>query len=905
MSASESPRATTDSAPFEPSHSHRGKLKVYLGFAPGVGKTCAMLNEAHELQRQGLNVMVGVVETHGRKRTAELVEGLTVIPRKKTTYRGRVFEELDVDACLALAPDVLLVDELAHTVVTGDAEFAATEVSQKRWQDVYTLLDAGIDVISTLNIQHLESLNDVVAAVTNTRQRETIPDQVLRDTDHIELVDLSPDSLRIRLARGEIYHGAMATKALENYFRLGNLTALRELALLWLADKVEEGLAAYRENHEIDSTWPTRERLIVAVSGSDGSEALIRRAARIAGRVSGREMVAVYVASNEGLTSNQTPSALRRLQELVEDLNGQWRVLIGDDVAGTLLEYARSINASQLVIGRRPRWGHTLANGVAERVIDGSGTIDVHIVSLSSSDDPQPKRPRRGTIFGRVRLLTGWFAALLFPPGFTVLMLLFNPEEKFLSPILLGFLTIVVFSAIAAGVWPALLAVISGSLLANWFFTAPTHTLSITEPESITSVGFFIIIALTVAYIVDYAERRADEAKRRQTQAVIMADLARGVIYEGADLKSLLRRLGETFSLDKVLLQRYSSEDKKWWTIESNAESSDVVVAQQKSRAGESANHVGIGDSLRLVIGNRELSPSEIDMIEAHGARITAILDRQEMEAMRRATSALESSNRVGSTLLTAVSHDLRTPLAGITTAVSGLTLGDVEISEADRQALINTIESSAHRLEIVINHLLDMSRLNTGMLRPNSQAIDVADIVDAALDEHSVSAGGVRVDIPVTLPPILADYGLIQRVLANVIANAVNHGAGTHIDITAREAHQALLTSMAHAKDAPSSVVADDAASIGPSGRRDDHNIVQIRIADHGPGIPRDQWDSLFLPFQRLSDDALGLGLGLAVARGFTEAMGGHIYPAETPGGGATIVIEMPCAPTPEGGKQ
>lgn len=374
MNAAEPP----EGAPAAPA---RGKLKIYLGFAPGVGKTCAMLHEAHELAAQGRDVLVGVVEDHGRPRTAALVEGLEVLPRlPHRAATSAQYGELDVAAVLSARPDTVLVDELAHTVVGGPG---APET--KRWQDVHRLLDAGIDVLSTLNIQHVESLNDVVFAITGVRQRETLPDRVLREADQIELVDLSPDTLRVRLAQGLIYRPESAQRALHNYFRLGNLTALRELALLWLADKVEEGMAQYCAEQGIRASWPTRERVVVGVSGAPGSEALIRRGARIAGRVADRELVVVH-ATVEDSPAPCAPEDLRRLQRLTEDLGGTWRVISGDDVADTLLGFAHAQGASQLVIGLGPRrlrpWGLGARRAqLSRQIINQAGQVDVHIVA--------------------------------------------------------------------------------------------------------------------------------------------------------------------------------------------------------------------------------------------------------------------------------------------------------------------------------------------------------------------------------------------------------------------------------------------------------------------------------------------------------------------------------------------
>lgn len=862
----------------------RGTLKVYLGFAPGVGKTCAMLNEAHDLQSRGIDVLVGLVEDHGRERTKSLIDGLPVLPRKEFSYRGGTYTDLDVDAALAAHPNTILVDELAHTVVSPDAaaassdsSAASTEVDQaegrgvasdqlaepekKRWHDVYTLLDAGINVISTMNIQHLESLNDVVAAVTGTRQRETVPDQVLRDADEIELVDLTPDALRIRLARGEVYRQQQAETALNNYFKVGNLTALRELALLWLADKVEEVLETYRKTNNEQKHWPTRERVVVAVQGDSGSEAIIRRGARVTGRVAGREMIVVHVAGEDDALATDTPKRLRRLQELTDSLGGQWRVVVGDDVADSLLEFARAVNASQLVIGLGGRISRIFGGGLSGRIIDGSGPIDVHIVStLEQEKKTEKKRLQTTGRFSVMRLVTGWIIALAGPFLLTAAAVPLNLEQSYLGALLLGFLTIVVFAALAGGMLPALAAVVIGSLLANWFFTKPTHTFTVTEPESLTQIIFFFIIAAAVAWVVELSERRRALATQRLGQAMVLSDLARGVVHDGDDIPQLLNRLCQTFQLRRVDLQRYSTERKMWVTLETT-DPNGISTPW----AGEST-HVGVGDGLRLLVGGGELSPQQFSMIEAHGARITAIIDRQEIDAMRRATAALEAGNRVGTALLTAVSHDLRTPLAGIKAAVSGLTMDDIELDDESRQLLIETIESSTDRLETVIGNLLDMSRLNSNTVTIRNRAVDVAEVIEAVCAELPEAASHITVELPDDARPVRGDAGLVQRILSNIVINA--------------------------RKYAPDSDLLIKEQAVG--------DTVEISVIDHGPGIPDDKIQEIFMPFQRLGDqnaNSVGLGLGLAVAQGFAEAMDGSVRAEHTPGGGATLVLTLPAA--------
>ncbi|SFO46563.1 Universal stress protein family protein [Geodermatophilus obscurus] len=439
----------------------RGTLRVYLAAAPGVGKTFAVLGEAHRRAARGADVVVGLVETHGRRHTAEQLAGLEVLPRRRVAHHGVVLEELDVEAVLARRPEVVVVDELAHTDAPGSRH-------AKRWEDVDELLEAGISVLSTVNVQHLESLTDVVASITGVVQQETVPDEVVRRADQVELVDMSPEALRRRMAHGNVYPAERVDAALGNYFRVGNLTALRELALLWLADRVDEGLRRYRAEHAIDAVWEARER-VVALTGGPESETLVRRAARVARR-SGGELLAVHVVSADGLTG-APPTALRGLRELTESLGGSWHQVVGDDVAATLLEFARGSDATQLVVGtsRRSRWARALRRGIGGSVVTDSGDIDVHIVTHAAAGSRGWRLP---PLTGALTARRRWLALLLGLAGVPALtaLCLAGGAAVSLPLVLLAFLLLVLAVALVGGLWPALAAAVLGGLAENWFF---------------------------------------------------------------------------------------------------------------------------------------------------------------------------------------------------------------------------------------------------------------------------------------------------------------------------------------------------------------------------------------------------------------------------------------------------
>ncbi|PLW64452.1 histidine kinase, partial [Streptomyces sp. DJ] len=537
----------------------RGTLRIYLGAAPGVGKTYAMLSEAHRRAERGTDVVVGFVESHGRPRTEALLHGLEVVPRRGITHRGAVFTEMDLDAVLARRPAVALVDELAHTNVPGSR-------NAKRWQDVDELLDAGIDVVSTVNIQHLESLGDVVQAITGVRQRETVPDEVVRRADQIELVDMSPEALRRRMAHGNVYSADRVDAALSNYFRPGNLTALRELALLWTADRVDEYLQRYRADHGISSTWQARERIVVGLSGGPEGSTLIRRAARMAAKGSGSEVLALYVARSDGLTS-ASPEELAVQRTLVEDLGGTFHSVIGDDVPTALLEFARGVNATQIVLGasRRRAWQYVLGPGIGATVARESGPdLDVHIVTHEHAAKGRGLPMTRGARLGRSRVVAGWLTGTAGPALLALALTAAAPGPGFANAMLL-FLTLTVAAALLGGLLPALASAVVGSLLLNYFFAPPVRTWTVAQPENILAIAVFVVVGSSVASVVDLAARRTQQTARLRAEAEILSFLAGSVLRGETALPALLERVRETFGMESVaLLER--TEDRGRWT---------------------------------------------------------------------------------------------------------------------------------------------------------------------------------------------------------------------------------------------------------------------------------------------------------------------------------------------------
>ncbi|KUN09860.1 histidine kinase [Streptomyces yokosukanensis] len=833
----------------------RGRLRIYLGAAPGVGKTYAMLSEAHRRIERGTDCVVAFVEHHHRPRTEVMLHGLEQVERRELEYRGSVFTEMDVDAVLARRPQVALVDELPHTNIPGSR-------NAKRWQDVEELLAAGIDVISTVNIQHLESLGDVVESITGVRQQETVPDEVVRRADQIELVDMSPQALRRRMAHGNIYKPDKVDAALSNYFRPGNLTALRELALLWVADRVDEYLNEYRREHRVSTIWGSRERIVVGLTGGPEGRTLIRRAARLAEKGAGGEVLAVYISRSDGLTS-ASPKELAVQRTLVEDLGGTFHHVVGDDIPAALLDFARGVNATQIVLGvsRRRSWQYAFGPGVGATVARESGPdLDVHLITHDEVGKGRGLPVARGARLGRARVIAGWAVGVLGPALLTGLLTGAAPSVGLANDMLL-YLTLTVASALLGGLFPALASAVVGSLLLNWYFTPPVHTLTIADPNNIVAIAIFIGVAVSVASVVGTAARRTHQAARLRAESEILSFLAGNVLRGETGLEELLERVRETFGMESVALLERTGETAPWTCAGS--------VGPDPARIPEDADvDVPVGDHMALSLRGRVLPAADRRVLAAFAAQAAVVLDRQRLQHEADRAKELAEGNRIRTALLAAVSHDLRTPLAGIKAAVTSLRSDDVEWSEQDRADLLEAIEEGADRLDHLVGNLLDMSRLQTGTVTPIIRETDLDEVVPMALG--GVPEDSVDLDIPETLPMVYVDRGLLERAVANVVENAVKYSPpGERVLVSA-------------------SALADR---------------VEVRVVDRGPGVPDEAKDRIFEPFQRYGDAprGVGVGLGLAVARGFAESVGGSLLAEDTPGGGLTMVLAVPTAPERE----
>lgn len=847
----------------------RGSLRIYLGAAPGVGKTVAMLDEAHRRLSRGTDVVVGYVETHGRAHTAVMLEGLEILPRRAVEYRGSRLTELDVAAVLERHPQVVLVDELAHTNVPGSvapsgdgAGDASRDEHEKRWQDVEEILEAGIDVVSTVNIQHLESLNDVVESITGIRQQETVPDEVVRRADQVELVDMSPEALRRRMAHGNIYGPDKVDAALANYFRTGNLSALREIALLWLADRVDEALERYRADQGIRDHWPTRERVVVALTGGAGSETLLRRGARIATRAAGGDLIACHVRSSEGLTSTD-PAVLARLHRLARDLGAEFQDVSGQDVAEAILDHARGVNATQIVVGvsRRSRWQQILRPSIASEVADGSGDIDVHLVPHEGSKIGS-RRPSATGLPPR-RVVAGMLFAVVALIGLTA-VLVATQEGHTLSLDLLLYLALTVACALVGGIWPALFCAVVGSLVVNWFFTEPRGTLTISDPPNALALAVFVLVAMAVSSVVNVAARRTEQAVSAERESSALAAMSRDLLAEPRPLPALLDRARDDLGMRAAVLTE-AHQDRPATVVAST--DPHLPPGSVLPATAVWALDVTVDDGVHLLLDGPPVAAEDQRVVNAYATHAAILHGREQLVRAAREAAGLARDNAARTTLLAAVSHDLRTPLSSIKAGVSTLRQSGLDLSPEDEAELLESVEESADRLDALIGNLLDLSRLETGAVRAHHHSIDLLDAVVSTVRTTSAPQR-IEVDLEPDLPLVRTDLGLLDRVLANVVENALSHSGDAEVRITAGRIGEA----------------------------------VQLRVIDRGPGVPDADKDRIFAAFQRVGDapQGDGLGLGLAVARGLMTVMGGSLVAEDTPGGGLTMVVELPLTSAP-----
>ena len=865
----------------EEARQSRGTLKIFLGYAAGVGKTYAMLEAAHQRRVEGVDVVIGYIETHGRAETDALVAGLEVIPRRQISYQGAVLPEMDVDAILARRPRLVLVDELAHTNAPGSRH-------PKRYLDVEDLLDAGIDVYTTMNVQHLESLNDVVAQITGVTVREKVPDSILDEASAIEVVDLPPPELLQRLKEGKVYVPAQAAQAAQRFFRMGNLTALRELALRRTAERVDEQMRAYMQTRAIPGPWPAGERLLVCVSSSALSERLVRTARRLADELKA-EWFAVHVEGpGETRLSRDREDHVARILRLAEELGAKTIMLPGLNVADSILEYARQHNITKIIVGKPPRarWLELLRGSVLERLIERSGDIDVYVISGGAEAAPvatpsswRPHRPWQRYLWSLV--LVG------------AITLISVPIHRFVAPtnLVMLYLAAVVIAALYLGRGPAILTSALGVLAFDFFLVDPRLTLTVADTEYIfTFVGLFVV-GLVISSLAARSREQADAARRREAQAVALYELSRDLAAaSGLDdiLNVVVRHVGETFSREAtILLPADGSLRPRALSPGFALDENELAVATWAFKQGQTA---GRGtDTLpaaavrylplktaRGVIGilgikpvdpDSYLAPEQRRLLEAFASQAAVAIERAELADRARQVQLSQATEALQRALLNSISHDLRTPLVSITGTLTSLEEEGACLDEPAQRSMITMAREEAERLNRLVGNLLDITRIEAGALRTSPEPCDIQEVVSAVLDRLGSRLDGrpVAVEAPSVLVPM--DFVLMVQVLLNLLENALKYSPpGTPIGVEAKVTGSTL----------------------------------EIAVLDRGYGVPVEDLERIFDKFYRVQrpQGISGTGLGLAICQGIVEAHHGRIWAQNRPGGGTIVTVALPCEP-------
>lgn len=799
-----------------------------------------------------MDVVVAAVSVRGRAETRDLLGGLELCPAPSAPSIQDL--SLDVAAVLDRAPDVALVDD-----------YAAATQGGRQWEQIDVLLAAGINVMSTLDIRNIESLTDVVREITGEREAATVPDAVVRDADQVELVDASPELLRQRLADGKIYPTREeADAALAGVFRIGTLAALRELALLWLAERVDAGLSDYRDLKEIRYGWPTKEKIVVGVGGKTEDQALIRRAARMLAAAAGGELHIVHVrTSRQGTDSGKD---LELLRTLTADFGGVFHSIGGQDVGSTLLDFARSTNATQVVIGSsRPRSVFIDRHGPAATLMRDAGNIDVHLIHHVPDLLVRPRRTRPK--LGRRREIPAFALALGLPPLLQFVLDLLPHDQ--LSTDMLVHLSGVVAVALLGGLWPALVAAVVAGLIVNYFSVRPVGSLSVIDPENVLALLIFVLVAVAVSLVVDRSAKLSKEARIAGTEASVLGELSRRAVAEGNSIPAFLDQVREHFQVKGAGL---------WVKHESGL--GGTATWKLREFSGEAhPDEISEADTVERLDGDRlltltgkELTQDERRLLAAFGAHLLAMVQREQLSASQRENLRLAEGNTMRTSILRAVSHDLRTPLAGIKLASSSLRDRTITFGPEEQEELLATIESGSDRLDRLVSNLLDMSRITADSVSPLIRPVYWADVVGEAL--RGTASERLRVLLPDNMPPIDADPGMLERVIANLVENALKYAPESDVVI---------------------------AGSVGGAGSARIGGVPasELTVVDHGSGIPADAVLAMFRPFQRADDSTpgTGIGLGLAVAKGFTEAMGGVLVAEPTPGGGLTMVVRLPLS--------
>ncbi len=858
----------------------RSRLKIFFGYAPGVGKSYTMIESARRAKAEGVDVVVGVVETHNRPETAALLEGLELLPRRQVAYRGITLGELDLDAALARRPALILVDELAHTNAPGSRH-------AKRWQDVEELLAAGSDVYTTLNVQHLETLNDVVAQITGVRVRETVPDALLERADELELVDLTPEELLNRLREGKVYLPEEAQLAADRFFRKGNLLALRELALRRAAERVDTEVRAYRDRHAIRTTWPAAERILVGVGPSPSSARLIRSACRMAAGL-GAAWIAAYVEAPDAPPPARADN--ERLQahlRLAESLGAEVVRLSGRPVGQTLLGYCRDHNVTRIVVGKptHGRWRDLFRGSLVDGIVRGSGEIEVHVVA-DGEERPGPAAERRTAAVGR---WLDYFLALLLVGVATAVAAAVRTYLS-LPDIVMLYLLVIMVAAFRFDRGPSLAAAGLSVAVYDFFFVPPYHTFSVGDTRHFLTFAVMFAVGIAISSLTSRLRRQERGARLREERTAALYGLSREllpVLDDRQAARIASRQAARVFGGGAAVLLRGPSGALSVAGCSDEAfrlREEDLAVARWVGEHGQAA---GPGTDtlpgarltcLPLVAGPTPLGvlalrPQSFDMLDiehrhfldAFLRQVSLALERARLGEEARAAALRARSEEMRSSLLSAVSHDLRTPLAAILGAGTALRDDPGRLDGPQRAVLLDTLCAEAESMERLVGNLLDMVRLESGGIAPKVDWIPLEEVLGSALVrlEARLEGRDLRLDVPEDLPLLSVDPVLFPQVFVNLLDNALKYAPGEGpIEIRARAEGEA----------------------------------VEIEVADRGPGLPAGDDERVFEKFYRGSHTgAAGTGLGLSICRGIVQAHGGTITAGNRAGGGAAFRIRLP----------
>jgi len=879
----------------------RGRLKIFFGAAAGVGKTYAMLLAARERRAENLDVVVGLVETHGRKETQALLDGLEVLPTRKIDYKGTILQEFDIDTALKRRPAVILVDELAHTNAPGSRH-------PKRWQDIHELLDVGIDVYTALNVQHLESLNDDIGQISGIRVWETVPDTVYEDADEIELVDLPPDELLIRLKEGKIYLPQQAQEAIKHFFRKGNLIALRELALRQTANRVDAQMLDYREDHSIRDIWQVNERILVCIGPHPLAERLVRAGKRLA--VSLRaEWIVVYVETPElqRLPAEKRDAVLRVLR-MAEQLGAETVTLSTPEMSAAIINFSKERNVTKLVMGKPGRrgWRRWLLGSVVDKVISEAHNINVYLLGSPRSDGktpdasvfnlaPAPGLRNRLGKSEKVRYM-GYVWAIVVTVLCTLLAEIMVGKFE-LANLVMVYLLGVIFVATRFGRAPSIMASILGVAALDFFFVKPYFTFSVSDSQYLVTLAAMLVVAIITSSLMANVRSQAKVAAHRERRAAALYTMSKELSSSQSEediVSTAVRQLHSEFSSRNVILLPDTNGRvvyPKHKGIADSLHGADLSVAQwvfdHNEMAGQGTNTLPGASAIYFPIHNedkvlgvlallpvnlrRVFLPEQQKLLETFLRQIGQAIERIRFAEQAKVTHMQIEAERLRNSLLSAISHDLRTPLATIIGSASTLAEDDGHLQPQDKLDLSRAIVDEAERMSNLVNNILDMARLDAGIVELNKQWHPVEEIVGTVLTRLQKHLAGrpVKVKLPSGIPMVFADAVLIEQVLINLLENAIRYTPpGSRLEITAETSEQA----------------------------------VEISVADHGPGLPKGREDRLFEKFYQARHEAAqsGVGLGLAICRAIVEVHGGRIYAMNGPSGGAVFTFVLPIDQPP-----